>query len=60
MKTDMHPTDTGPGWVDSDGNPARLVRCPECGQMEWWTDRECNDHGKCRATAAPCWCEAST
>jgi len=53
----MHPTDTGPGWVDSEGRPARMVRCPDCGQLEWWTEQECQDHGKCRAKGGPCWCE---
>lgn len=55
--SDRHPTTTGPDYRDADGNPARLVLCPDCGQMEWWTEAECNDHGKCRASNAPCWCE---
>ena len=55
--SDRHPTTTGPDYRDADGNPARLVLCPDCGQMEWWTEPECNDHGRCRASNAPCWCE---
>jgi predicted RNA-binding Zn-ribbon protein involved in translation (DUF1610 family) len=50
----MHPTDTGPEYRDEDDRPARLVLCPDCGQMEWWTEEECRDHGKCRATPGPC------
>ena len=56
---ERHPTTTGPDWHDADGNPARLVRCPDCGQMEWWTEAETNDHGHCRASNAPCWCEVN-
>jgi hypothetical protein len=52
--TTVHPVDTGPGWLDGDGQPAQIVRCPDCGQMEWWTEEELRDHGKCRAQAAPC------
>ena len=50
----MHPP-VGPGYQDTDGYAARLVRCPDCGQMEWWTERECSDHGNCRTTAVA-WC----
>jgi hypothetical protein len=32
----------------------KLVLCPDCGQMEWWTEDECIDHGKCRASNEPC------
>lgn len=53
-RTAMHPTDTGPGWVDADGYSARIMFCPECGQLEWWTDREIADHGQCRATGGKC------
>ena len=56
---EMHPTDTGPGWTDEDGRPAVIVRCPVCKQLEWWSSRECEDHGKCRASMAPCWCEGA-
>ena len=56
---EMHPTDTGPGWTDEDGRPAVIVRCAGCGQPEWWSPRECDDHGKCRAQPGPCWCEGA-
>ena len=46
-----HPTATGPAYRDEDGE-ARLILCPDCGQMEWWTARECSDHGMCRAHPA--------
>lgn len=49
-----HPTNTDPGYRYADGMPARIVRCPDCGQMEWSTEEECSDHGKCRARNAPC------
>ncbi|MBU2177564.1 MAG: helix-turn-helix domain-containing protein [Gammaproteobacteria bacterium] len=26
--------------------------------MEWWTEEECRDHGRCRASSQPCWCDA--
>ena len=55
-----HPEDTGPGYKDEDGQPARIVQCPECGQMEWWTESECQDHGQCRARPAVCPVCAST
>jgi hypothetical protein len=55
----QHPTDTGPTYQDQDGNPAQLVQCPDCGQMEWWTLEETQNHGKCRASNKPCWCEES-
>ena len=54
---DMHPTTTGPGWVDQDGNPARVICCPDCGQLEWWTDTECGDHGRCRTGRYACACD---
>jgi len=50
----QHPTDTGPDYRDENGQPARLIRCPECGQMEWWTEEENSDHGLCRASGKPC------
>jgi len=43
----MHPTNTGPEYRDEYRFPARLIRCPDCGQLEWWTQWECWDHGKC-------------
>ena len=52
-----HPLDTGPCWVDEDGLPAQVVICPDCGQMEFWTEWECNHHGKCRGNPDPCWCK---
>ena len=51
----MHPI-TGPDYIDDDG-PALLIQCPDCGQLEWWTQRETEDHGYCR-TAAPYECPA--
>lgn len=38
-----------PGDIDT-----QLVRCPDCGQLEIWTDDELSDHGKCRASTDPC------
>jgi histidine ammonia-lyase len=49
-----HPPDTGPDYTDAEGRPAQLVCCPACGQMEWWTQGEVEDHGKCRAAAESC------
>ncbi|MHB9150771.1 MAG: HAL/PAL/TAL family ammonia-lyase [Thermoleophilia bacterium] len=51
-ETQFHPLDTGPDYTDAEGRPAQLVCCPACGQMEWWTQGEVEDHGKCRAAAA--------
>ena len=42
---------------ENEGNPAQLIRCPDCGQLEWWSMAELLDHGKCRARTSPCWCE---
>ena len=40
---------------------AQIVRCPDCGQMEIWSEEEADSgHGKCRSSAAPCWCESET
>lgn len=50
----MHPADTGPDYRDADDNPASIVACPDCGQMEWWTQEEMIDHGHCRAASGPC------
>ena len=50
----MHPDDTGPQYRDDDGNVARLVTCLECGDLEWWTEREYDDHGWCRKSPQPC------
>lgn len=47
---ERHPRNTGPDYRDDDGYPARVVVCPNCGQMEWWTEAECADHGLCRTT----------
>ncbi len=52
--TELHPRDTGPDYVDAQGRPAQLVCCPACGQMEWWTQGEVDDHGTCRAVAESC------
>jgi hypothetical protein len=54
--TTLHPTDTGPEYRDADEQPARLIKCPDCGQMEWWTEAECLDHGRCRTGQYPCAC----
>jgi hypothetical protein len=50
----MHPTNTGPEYIDEDGYHAKLIQCPDCGQLEWWTNEECWEHGHCRATTSPC------
>ncbi|MCL4466415.1 MAG: hypothetical protein M1389_10410 [Chloroflexi bacterium] len=50
----MHPNNTGPWYRDPEGHPAHLVRCPFCGRMEWWTEAECREHGKCRDSSDPC------
>jgi len=34
------------------------VTCPDCGQLEYWTPEEADQHGLCRAKGGPCWCEA--
>jgi len=37
------------------GDPeTRVVRCPDCGQMEIWSEQECSDHGLCRRSGKPC------
>lgn len=33
---------------------ARMVRCPECGKLEYWTVEEFNSHGKCRSKSGAC------
>ena len=44
--------------ADVEAGRARVVCCPDCGQLEIWSEEEAvNDHGKCRASAEPCWCE---
>ena len=53
-----HPAETGPDYPDDYGIPARLIRSTDCGQLEWWSDDECSDHGRCRTGAAPCACDA--
>lgn len=32
----------------------RVVVCPDCGQLEIWTDEECRDHGQCRSAGGAC------
>ncbi|GEM_PF-7028628 len=49
---DLHPRHLTPG---DDGT--HIVRCPDCGQTEIWTDRELADHGRCRTTDARCVCD---
>ncbi len=34
-----------------------LVRCPDCGQLEVWTEEESFDHGLCRSAGCACWCQ---
>lgn len=36
--------------LDLDHTEARIVRCPDCGQMEIWTSSEVQDHGICRCS----------
>ena len=55
----LHPLTTGPTYVDEQGSRAVFVSCPDCHQMEWWTEAELQDHGKCRASNQPCWCESN-
>ena len=44
----LHPRNTGPDFRDVWNNPAELVTCPDCWQIEWWTEDEGRDHGRCR------------
>jgi len=46
------------GDLDEDNAVPVVVTCPECGQLELWSQAERDDHGKCRASNKPCWCEA--
>jgi hypothetical protein len=48
MARDAHPDQTGPNERDTD----RLIHCPDCGLMEWWTELETEDHGYCRSGQA--------
>ena len=34
----------------------QVVRCPDCGQLEWWARQELEDHGLCRTRGGECWC----
>lgn len=49
--------------VDVAEGRAQVVVCPDCGQLEIWSNGECNDgsegpdHGVCRCAEKPCWCE---
>jgi len=43
--------------ADVSRGDAVVVRCPECGQLEIWSPDELDQHGKCRASTRPCWCE---
>ena len=54
MTQKMHPQNTGPDYLDEYLDKPLLVRCPDCGQMEWWTVEEQADHGWCRSATAPC------
>jgi predicted RNA-binding Zn-ribbon protein involved in translation (DUF1610 family) len=45
-----HPRDLALG-----ADETQVVRCPDCGQLELWTDQEVRDHGQCRSAAErPC------
>ena len=35
----------------------KIVRCPDCGQMEIWSEDELIDHGRCRTGTYPCACD---
>ena len=50
----LHPETTGPDYADPYGDPAQLVSCPDCGQIEWWTGDELIAHGKCRVQDGDC------
>jgi hypothetical protein len=49
----LHPI-LGPGECDAYGEPPQLVVCPDCGQLEWWSEIELADHGQCRTYPGPC------
>jgi hypothetical protein len=49
----LHPV-LGPGDYDMAGEPPQLVVCPDCGQLEWWSEAELLDHGACRVHLGPC------
>ena len=55
MKHDMTLTP-----VDVAEGRAVMVTCPDCGQLEVWSEQESNDHGLCRAKGGVCWCEGFT
>lgn len=40
--------------VTMDDPALRVVRCPDCGQLEYWSEDETNDHGLCRTIGADC------
>ena len=44
--------------VDVAEGRAVVVRCPDCGQLEIWSEDEALvDHGLCRSKGEPCWCK---
>ena len=44
--------------VDVAEGRALVVVCPDCGQLEIWSEEEALvGHGLCRAKGRPCWCE---
>ena len=45
---------------DVSSGRAVMVTCPDCGQLEVWSEQESNDHGLCRARGGACWCEAGS
>ena len=53
----LHPDTTGPDYDNATDERPRLVICPDCGQLEWWTERENTDHGRCRTGRYPCACD---
>ena len=55
--TTLHPDNTGPDYDDTTDTRPRLVTCPDCGQLEWWTEGELIDHGRCRTGRYPCACD---
>jgi len=43
--------------VDVAEGRAVMVTCPDCGQLEVWSEQESNDHGLCRSRGGACWCD---
>lgn len=49
LYAELHRRDNVPGDAET-----KLITCPECGQMEVWTELELSDHGQCRAESVDC------